>query len=109
MAKEWKSQKSWPYEANGSVSLMHNLESCSVDVFIDPDTTNDKESFSGYSFKSDTVKQMNYKKFISEMSKYPTGMTARTSSDCVRTALEKDLEYPKFYHEFGEFERLELT
>ena len=109
MANEWRAAKTWPYQYYGSASLARSLENCTVDVYVDTETTNNKESFSGYSFKEDTVEQMNYKQFLSQMSRQPTGMTARASSDCVRTALEKDLEYPKFYHEFGEFERLELT
>ena len=52
---------------------------------------------------------MDYKKFMAEMTNNPTGLTARTSSDCVKKELEEEVVYPKFYHDFGEFERLEFT
>ena len=52
---------------------------------------------------------MDYKKFMAEMTNKPTGLTTRTSSYSVMKDLEKELEYPKFYHDFGEFERLEFT
>jgi hypothetical protein len=55
MANEWKSAQSLPYSANGYASITKNLEKCYVEVYTDPETTNNRESFSGYSFKSDTV------------------------------------------------------
>ena len=36
-------------------------------------------------------------------------MTARTKSECVAAELEKELVYPEFYHEYGEFEGIEFT
>ena len=65
MASEWRAAKTWPYQNYGSASLARSLENCPVDVYVDPETTNNKESFTGYSFKEDTVEKMNYKQFLS--------------------------------------------
>ena len=85
------------------------LSDLDVKVFVDPDTTNDHESFSGYSFKSDMVETMKYPEFLSRMSAQATGMTARSKSEHGTNLIERDIVYPKFYHEFGEFEGIELT
>ena len=55
MANQWAASTKWPYEKDGYAHCEKMLDSQSVDVYIDQDTTNDHESFSGYSFKSDTT------------------------------------------------------
>jgi len=46
---------------------------------------------------------------MTRMSKTPTGMTARHMSSKVTDILAKDIIYPEFYHEYGEFEGIQLT
>ena len=44
-----------------------------------------------------------------QMTKKPVGMTMRTSGQELQETIGNDIIYPKFYHEYGEFDRLEVT
>ena len=109
MANAWSASTKWPYENNGYAYLANKLAALRLDVFVDGDTTNDKDSFAGYSFKSDTIESLEFKTFLKTGSLHPTGTTAREMSDAITSALQDDIIYPEFYHEYGEFENLELT
>jgi hypothetical protein len=43
------------------------------------------------------------------MSKKPVGMTMRHSGSELESRIRTDIIFPKYYHEYGEFDRLEMT
>lgn len=43
------------------------------------------------------------------MTNKPVGFTMRDSSISLRKKIESDIMYPEFYHEYAQFESLELT
>ena len=109
MANQWPASQNWPYKKDGYASLKKTLQNLEASVYIDPNATNDPKSLSSYSFTSDTMERMSYPEFLQEMSKHETGMTARSKSHKVTKSMEKDIIFPEFYHEFAEFEDIQLT
>ena len=89
--------------------MKSKLQNCKVEVYVDEFVTNEHESFAGYSFTTDDVQSMTYPEFLSNMSRRPTGMTLKTGAPCATKVLEKEIIYPEFYHELGDFDGLELT
>ena len=47
--------------------------------------------------------------FLSEMTHNAVGMTMRTKEAEIEKLLAKDIIYPEFYHEYGEFDHMEVT
>lgn len=42
------------------------------------------------------------------MDQHPVGMTLRDSSETLQKGISQDILYPEFYHEFAEFDKVEL-
>ena len=47
--------------------------------------------------------------FLPKMSAQALGMTMRHSGKDFENKIRSDITYPEYYHEFGEFDRLEFT
>lgn len=114
LAQSWPAYENWRYERRtgkeGYEYLRNKIGKVKTNVYVDEDATNDEENFSSFSFKPDTVGRMGFSnEFLPQMSKNPVGMSMRDNSDALRKAIEDDIVYPEFYHEYGEFLGLELT
>ena len=109
-AKEWAAIQKWKYENQGQEYLANKIMDTNVFVYVDPDATNNHEDFSGFSFKPDTKELMSYRsEFLKQMSKNPVGMTLRHAATELENKLASDMIYPPYYHEYGEFDRMEFT
>ena len=110
VAKSWPAFSSWSYSTDGYAHLKQQLDGAQVNVYVDEDATNDAESFSAYSFNADGVEVMEFgTEFLRKMSADAVGMTMRTQDEEILKRIEKDIIYPEFYHEYGEFMHMEMT
>lgn len=109
-AKEWNAIINWRYAKDGYQYLANKVGDTQVTVFVDPDATNNHEDFSGFSFKDSQSKVMSYKsEFLPQMTSHAVGMTMRYGGKELEDKLKSDIIYPAYYHEYGEFDRLEVT
>jgi len=58
VAKSWPAINKWRYQSDGYKYLAKKIGSKSTQVYVDEETTNDEENFSGFSFKPDSVEVM---------------------------------------------------
>ncbi len=110
VAKSWPAFNKWRYQKDGYKYLAKTLGDINTSVYVDDEATNDEENFSGFSFKPDTVEVMTFgSEFLGKMTSNAVGMTMRDSNTNLLKKLEKDIIYPEFYHEYGEFDSFEFT
>lgn len=101
-AKDWPAMNKWRYQNDGYAYLGQTLRSMPTSVYVDPDATSTIDDFSGFTFKEDSVEVMKFNtEFLSKMTKKAAGMTMRDSNTNLLKLLEKDIKYPKYYHEYG--------
>ena len=111
MANAWPASQTWPYKVDGYATLNNKMKNHETTVYVDFDTTNDHESFSGYSFKSDGKHRLKYSDFLTMMSQQASGMTMREvfPQQIAERIVELDIAFPEFYHEFAQLEGIEIT
>lgn len=110
VAKSWPAHHKWRYEKDGYEYLAKKLGDRTTSVYVDEEATNDEENFSSFSFKPDSVEIMKFgSEFLAKMTDNAVGMTMRDSSTGIAEVLKNDFIYPEFYHEYGEFDSMEVT
>ena len=109
VAKTWPALEKWRYQKDGYKYLAKKIGGHSTTVYVDEDATNEEDNFSAFSFKTDSVEIMKFTEFLGKMASNAVGMTMRDSTTSLMHQLESDIVAPEFYHEYGEFENLEVT